>query len=537
MPVLQRHGKWMILWSLWAAQLMRQPSAPVKVSNGLLRGVLAPDGSHIAYYGIPYATTDSRNRFQGPKPEPKWDGIFDAYNENIRCSQRFGSNKVIGREDCLTLNVYTPNNKNGPLPVMVFIHGGGFRDGSGSPYLYGPEYLIKHGVILVTFNYRVEILGFLCLGIKEAPGNVGLKDQVAAMRWIKKNIRVFGGDPDNITIFGESAGAAAVVYHLVSPMSKGLFNKAIMQSGSAMSPWSLQFEPLKIARLHAEQMGYRITNPHEIYNVYLNKTPQVLLQTRVPRTKGDIVLSENIFVPCIEEEIPGIEPFLTDAPYNLIIKGHYHKVPVIIGHNNAEGYMFAGKENASTISNIDFYQALPRDLVFPSEKEKVQIANTLRKLYLGDKKISRDTIIEIAKYEGDSSITFPSITTADLLSKTMNEPIYAYKMSYDGLLNFVKLLYGFSKYPGATHADELFYMFKLRVTLVFTFPEMEFINKLTTLWTNFAKYGDPTPTTSDLIPIKWERLKKDDPKAMELNKKLKMVPLWYEDTLKYWDGV
>ncbi|KAG6460769.1 hypothetical protein O3G_MSEX012194 [Manduca sexta] len=329
MPVLQRHGKWMILWSLWAAQLMRQPSAPVKVSNGLLRGVLAPDGSHIAYYGIPYATTDSRNRFQGPKPEPKWDGIFDAYNENIRCSQRFGSNKVIGREDCLTLNVYTPNNKNGPLPVMVFIHGGGFRDGSGSPYLYGPEYLIKHGVILVTFNYRVEILGFLCLGIKEAPGNVGLKDQVAAMRWIKKNIRVFGGDPDNITIFGESAGAAAVVYHLVSPMSKGLFNKAIMQSGSAMSPWSL----------------------HD-----------------------------------------------------------------------------------------------------------------------------------------------PTPTTSDLI------PIKWERLKKDD-------------------------------------PKAMELNKKLTMVPLWYEDSDPTPTTSDLIPIKWERLKKDDPKAMELNKKLKMVPLWYEDTLKYWDGV
>lgn len=118
---------------------------------------------------------------------------------------------------------------------MVWIHGGGFVGGSGNEESAGPEYLLKKDVILVTLNYRLDALGFLSLDTEDIPGNAGMKDQVAALRWVKKNIKNFGGDPDNITLFGGSAGAACVSYHLVSPMSKGLFNRAIMQSGTITS--------------------------------------------------------------------------------------------------------------------------------------------------------------------------------------------------------------------------------------------------------------------------------------------------------------
>lgn len=427
--------------------------------------------------------------FQGPKEVTKWQGTFNAYDEHIRCIQRFTSTRILGRENCLTLNIYTPINREHPLPVMVFIHGGGFRDGSGSPFLYGPDYFIRHGVILVTFNYRLEIIGFLCLGIKEAPGNAGLKDQVVALKWIKRNIRVFGGDPDNITIFGESAGSASVVYHLTSLMSRGLFNKAIMQSGSSMSPWSLQFEPLKSASLLAKQLGYDTNDPYEIYKIFMNKTATELLKARVPRAEGDIVLSENIFVPCIEKDLSGVEPFLTDSPYNLILKDSFQKVPIIAGFNSVEGFMFAGKENDTTIAKLDFYKALPRDLTFSSEIEKTETAKRLKYFYMRDKKITRETLADFAKYEGDSSITYPVISTIDLLSKKMDQPIYAYKISYDGWLNLAKWFFGFFKYPGTTHADELFYMFKVKVTLPLTFIENKFIDKITNLWTNFAKFG------------------------------------------------
>lgn len=388
------------------------------------------------------------------------------------------------------LNVYTPlPTSHHRLPVMVFFHGGGFRDGSGSPFLYGPDYLVKHGVILVTLNYRLEILGFLCLGTKEAPGNVGLKDQVEALKWVRENIEAFGGDPDNITIFGESAGSASVGYHLVSPLSTGLFHRAIMQSGSPISSWSHQFEPMKTAQLFAHQLGHRISNPDEIYKIFNALTPEELLSTRLPRNEGDIVISENIFVPCVEKAIPDVESFLTDTPYNLITKGDYNKVPIIIGYNSAEGLMFAGKENDTMIPKLDFLKALPRDLVIPSIEEKERISNTLRRYYMGDKIICKATMNDFAGFEGDSSITYPVIFTTDILIRTMDEPVYVYKLNYNGWMNLAKFAYGFRKEPGATHADDLFYMFKIRTTVPMAFFENDFINKMTELWTNFAKYG------------------------------------------------
>ena len=125
--------------------------------------------------------------------------------------------------------MYSPEIKPAsPLPVMVFIHGGGFKTGSGNDDEYGPDFLVSHGVILVTLNYRLEALGFLCLDTEDVPGNAGLKDQAAALRWVQNNIKNFGGDPNNVTLFGESAGSSSTSLHVISPMSKGLFKRAIL---------------------------------------------------------------------------------------------------------------------------------------------------------------------------------------------------------------------------------------------------------------------------------------------------------------------
>lgn len=525
--------KWLVLCSLALARLVRQPTAPVQLTSGLVRGVVSPDGAFTQYFGIPYATV--AERFQDPKPYPKWEGIYDAYDEHIRCIQRFTSSKVMGVEDCLILNVYTPLKRpDRLLPVMVFIHGGGYRDGSGSPFLYGPKHLIQHNVLLVTFNYRLEILGFLCLGIKEAAGNAGLKDQVEALKWVQNNIKAFGGDPEKVTIFGESAGAASVIYHLLSPMSKGLFSRAILQSGSAMSPWAVQYEPLQIASQLAKQMGHNTKDPYEIYKIFKNMNAESLLKTRVPRKKGDIVLSENIFVPCIEKNIPGVDHFLTHSPYDLLSTGKYQKVPVIYGFNSAEGYMFVGKENETTLMNMDFYNALPRDLVFPSEEVRRSIAKAVDHVYMGGEKVSNKTLIKLSKFEGDSSITYPTIATIDLLLKTSDKPVYIYKFCYDGMLNFAKLYYGYRKAPGATHADEIFYIFNTKILMRLNI-EHNFVKKFTELWTNFAKLGDPTPTKRSPTLPKWERADPQDPRILVIDKDFSTASLWDEDNMRFWN--
>lgn len=161
-------------------------------------------------------------------------------------------NILTGNEDCLYLNVYTPpldaiKKASGKLPVMVYIHGGGWTMGSGTPDLYGPEYFLEHDVILVVGNYRLGALGFLSTETTKFPGNYGLKDQLEVLKWIKQHISSFGGNPDSVTIFGESAGGASVSHHLQSHQSKSFFHRAIQQSGTIFNNWALSFRKGDVA--------------------------------------------------------------------------------------------------------------------------------------------------------------------------------------------------------------------------------------------------------------------------------------------------
>ncbi|CAG2062859.1 unnamed protein product, partial [Timema podura] len=165
--------------------------------------------------------------FQSPKPPSRWSGVRNATEDTSPCTQRsiFARQvEVSGSEDCLYLNVYTPqlpDGSNDDLPVMVWFHGGGWVSGAGTSKFYGPQFLLDKDIVLVTVTYRLGPIGFLSTGDEAAPGNSGLKDQVAALRWVQDNIAVFGGNPNSVTIFGESAGGASVHYHILSPLSQG----------------------------------------------------------------------------------------------------------------------------------------------------------------------------------------------------------------------------------------------------------------------------------------------------------------------------
>lgn len=430
--------------------------------------------------------------FQGPGPAPKWVGVFEAVREHIRCPQLYTETRVVGFEDCLTLNVYSPNHAwdGAPLPVMVFIHGGGFMEGSGSALLYGPDYLVSKGIVLVTLNYRLNVHGFLCLGIKEAPGNAGMKDQVAALKWVQRNIRAFGGDPDNVTLFGESAGGVSVSYHLLSPMSKGLFHRAISQSGSSMASWARQRNPMANAVALAKELGHNIEDPQELYSVFINKSLTELVATPLPRKKGQLMFAHLPFVPCTEQPIDGVEPFLTDTPFNILTKGNFNKVPVIIGSNDEEGYFFASRDTDETLRNLNFESVLGvYDLNFPSHNQRKEAAQTLKELYMGDDEISWATILKLSRLHGEPYFNVPGYIETELLLKGIDKPVYNYEFQYGGRRNLPKFVAGrpFWSASGATHADELFYLFSL--VPVPSMFENKMISTMTTLWTNFAKYG------------------------------------------------
>ncbi|XP_049542707.1 putative inactive carboxylesterase 4 [Anopheles darlingi] len=219
----------------------------VCISDGCIRGTTRIDHgnrTYSAYLGIPYAKPPVRElRFANPVPNDLWDGIYDASKEKDICAQKIVT-LILGSEDCLYLNVFVPEyntfDNGGLLPVMLYIHGGSFSRGAAFIATRDPVRLMTtRRVIVVTIQYRLGALGFLSTGDLSAPGNFGMKDQVLAMRWVQRNIRAFRGDPQLITIFGESAGGASVQYHMISRMSRGLFQRAISMSGSALSLWGV----------------------------------------------------------------------------------------------------------------------------------------------------------------------------------------------------------------------------------------------------------------------------------------------------------
>ncbi|KDR12774.1 Esterase FE4 [Zootermopsis nevadensis] len=219
-------------------------------------------GEIFAFQGIPYANPPvGELRFQPPQAKEPWSGVLDATKEAPVCVQRGiypGDNEIRGQEDCLYLNVYTPRMPDStlgvvPLDVMFWIHGGGWFNGSGNTDFYGPQYLLDKDIILVTINYRLGTIGFISTEDAACPGNNGMKDQVAALRWVRDNIAAFGGNPSSVTIFGESAGGASVHYHMLSPASKGLFHRAISQSGNALGVWA--FTPKGRPKYLAEKVA------------------------------------------------------------------------------------------------------------------------------------------------------------------------------------------------------------------------------------------------------------------------------------------
>lgn len=247
----------------------------INTRNGMLRGRYLPyktgiAGGYYSFQGIKYGKAPIGNRrFKAPLPEAPWKGVRPAVREGASCPHR---NMILenfkGNEDCLFLNVYTPklpdSQTNPMLPVLFWIHGGGFQFGNGNAFLYGPDYLLPENIILVTINYRLGALGFMNAGIAEAPGNQGLKDQVLALRWVQENIDKFGGDSNAVTIAGQSAGSASVHYLLMSPLTKGLFKRAIAQSGVALNPWAYTDIPHERAALLGKALNFQSNNTEKL---------------------------------------------------------------------------------------------------------------------------------------------------------------------------------------------------------------------------------------------------------------------------------
>ncbi|KAI4468852.1 carboxylesterase [Holotrichia oblita] len=463
----------------------------VQIEEGALKGTTRTDinGRTIySFLGIPYAKPPvGELRFKAPQPPEKWIGVRNATANGNGCYSRNMLNMITGSEDCLFLNVFTPElpaeNTNSLKPVMLWIHGGGYTSGSSDIKVYGPDFLLTEDIVLVTINYRLGVLGFLSLDDQElsVPGNAGCKDIIMALKWVQRNITSFGGDPNNVTVFGESAGGAVVHLLMLSPMAEGLFHKGIAQSGSALNVWSLGKS--NSAKQLAEILQCPHTDDKDILN-FLQSLPDH--SVNLVRPVGPII-----------EKASGKEPaFLTENPLELILKGKYHKVPLIMGYTSNEGIFFETPEKRKKRSKVvDLERYVPHfyELAKGSEGSK-EIANSIQTFYFGDDVPDVEDRERFSIINTDTYFLRGIYTSVRSHSITSKQPIYLYRFSVDARLNLIKKFANISL-KGAGHADDLGYLFKTLMTpnLPEDSVEMITVRRFVKLWTNFAKTGDPNP--------------------------------------------
>ncbi|GLG92606.1 Carboxylic ester hydrolase [Gryllus bimaculatus] len=473
----------------------------VTVQQGDLRGRSrkTPSGKDfLSFQGVPYA-----------KP-PVGDLRFK---------------RLVGSEDCLFLNVFTrrlPTASLEPRAVMVWIHGGGFTEGSGNDW--GPEHFMEHDVVLVTFNYRLGPLGFLSLGTKELPGNAGLKDQVLVLRWVRDNIAVFGGDPHNVTLFGESAGASCAHLHWMSPLSKGLFRRLICSSGSGLCWWSISRDSVGRAKRLALAAGCdaAILDDCEALVQWLREVQaQKLLQAvKSARTRVERLSYTSFpFVPVVEPEHPGA--FLTKDPHQVVaerLADRCRPMPILLGLMSHEGILrLPGVLSPEAWARTDenFQYLLPYDvLADPRDTERT-------------KEFSTDMMFAHA------------LTTTARIHSRLGAPVYLFEFAYVGRLNVFGPLYGAQRVPGACHADDLGYLFHLdRLPPVEdSSPEARVRRRMVRMWVHFAQTGNPTPALNEEITLKWELFSEAEPNYLQMSHELTLNSGLLKERMEFWDNL
>nr|WNK22293.1 carboxylesterase [Athetis lepigone]WNK22303.1 carboxylesterase 10 [Athetis lepigone] len=522
----------------------------VRVSEGLLEGELVHNeygGTYCSFKGIPYAQPPlGELRFKPPQPIKPWQGLRKAKEFGPVCYQFNTINPGLGNmsEDCLYLNVYTPNIKpDKPLPVMVWIHGGGFIWGSGNDDLYGPEYLIRHDVILVTLNYRLEVLGFLCLDTEDVPGNAGMKDQVAALRWIKKNIANFGGNPDNITIFGESAGAASVSYHLISPMSKGLFNRAIPQSGAATCFWAQAFEPREKALLLAKQLGFQSEDDKELYEFFKKQPVEALVFKNLQVTLGQ--KAYEIHFGVANEKDFGKERFFFGDQSDAIRNRTQEGVDIMTGYTRDEGLI--APSFAGPLEDIIAKASRYREMLAPkliqihcSIGDQLKAARKIQNFLYKDEPVSMKNHLKMFEFIGVDMFVYGVMLYAKLNSR--KNKVYLYKFNCNSERNCFSNVFGVGHLvdnkTAVSHCDDLSYVFPVQLytkKVDKNSDTFKLVDRVSKLWTNFAKYGDPTP--DDSLGVKWKPYTLNEQNYLDIGNQLKAGKSPDKEENDLWEAV
>ncbi|XP_038671123.1 neuroligin-1 isoform X5 [Scyliorhinus canicula] len=507
----------------------------VNTNYGRLRGVkkeLSNEilGPVIQYLGVPYAASPTGDRrFQPPEPPSSWSEIRNATHFAPVCPQNihgmlpdvmlpvwFTANlEVIAsyvqeqNEDCLFLNIYVPTEDgplakkqaddlgdndgaededirdSGPKPVMVFIHGGSYMEGTGN--ILDGSVLASYGnVIVITVNYRLGVLGFLSTGDQAAKGNYGLLDQIQALRWISENIAFFSGDPLRITVFGSGAGASCVNLLTLSHYSEGLFQRAIAQSGTALSSWAVSYQPAKFARQLATKVGCNMIDTIDLIECLRTKQYKELVEQDIQPARYHIA-----FGPVIDGDV------IPDDPQILMEQGEFLNYDIMLGVNQGEGYKFVesivDNEDGVSASDFDFAVSNFVDNLYGYPEGKDVLRETIKFMYTDwadrhNPETRRKTLLALFT---DHQWVAPAVATADLHSG-FGSPTFFYAFYHHCQSDMMPA------WADASHGDEIPYVFGVpMIGATELFPcnfsknDVMLSAVVMTYWTNFAKTGDP----------------------------------------------
>lgn len=451
-------------------------SAPqVKTLLGAVEG--KDDGTVQAFLGIPYAASPvGELRWKPPGPAAKWDGVRKTTDFGSHCLQGNVFGDMVfrdpgGSEDCLTLNVWRPTQASSKkLPVMVWIYGGGFVAGATSEGRQDGTHLAQQGVIVVSMNYRLGVFGFFVHpelakeSGRNSAGNYGLLDQIAALHWVHENITAFGGDAENVTIFGESAGSFSVSAQMASPLAKGLFQKAIGESGAAFSRSGLSFDPVAVreekdAKVVKEKLG--MSTLAELRAVPADKLLEVF---------GTPSPDAFAFGP----DVDGY--FLPESASAIFASGKQNDVTLLAGWNHDEGSYELGpkKPNAESLkadAQKDFGDKAPEFLrLYPADTDEHAWRSA-------------------EDYAGDKFIAASTWEWIEAQSKTGKHPVYRYRFEMAPQSSDPN-----APNMGAYHSAEIEYVFgqlDTKAGMSWRTEDRQLSELMQKYWSNFARSGDP----------------------------------------------
>lgn len=497
------------------------PSEVLTIEQGKVRGLV--EGDVEVFRGIPYAAPPVGDlRWKPPAPPSPWESVRDCFEFGAACPQNnnplqhmlpLGAIKSFS-EDCLTLNVYRPAKASGEkLPVMFWIHGGGFGEGASGMGIYDASSLANNGAIVVTINYRLGPYGFLAHPLLTAEsgssGNYGILDQIAALKWVKNNISSFGGDPDCVTIFGESAGGASVVTLLVSPLSKGLFHRAIVQSTPDMSVRHLKDEAF--GKQSAEAQGLEtmakcgLSESADLAS--MRKIPSATLLQKFPALQltGHSVSLTSLKLP-VEPCVDGV--VLLEDPNKSIAEGRFHQVPLIVGCTREEAALFlllatlpTKKAEAESIVRREFgdlAQQILANYPFANEAYAIrqQIGHLLTDLVFGAE--SRYIARNVSKQQQNT---------------------YRFLFSRGSRIPFIAAM-------GAHHGADVPYVFQTNDPVWrWTAWDRELSGKIQQYWVNFAKTGDPNGSN---LPV-WPRYDRATEQTLDLGDTISVIKQYRQE--------